>query len=107
MIEITQALVREWFDYNTLTGVVTRKKQSLNNKHAVGEVVGSKDAEKGYLYTQFFGKRYKLHRLIWLWMTGEWPDNIDHKDRRRDNNIWTNLRKSNPKLQAQNRYTTL
>lgn len=52
MIEITQALVREWFDYNPLTVVVTRKKQSLNNKHAVGEVVGSKKMQRKDIYTR-------------------------------------------------------
>lgn len=33
---------------------------------------------KGYLQASFFGKVFLLHRVIHLYMTGEWPNVIDH-----------------------------
>jgi len=48
---------------------------------------------KGYKETRVFGKLYKVHRIIWLLKTGTWPVNqIDHIDRVRDNNRFSNLR---------------
>ncbi len=44
-----------------------------------------------YLHVRFDGKDFLAHRIIWLWMTGEWPEVIDHKNRDRCDNRWTNL----------------
>lgn len=52
---------------------------------------------KGYLYAFVDGKRYYLHRLAFLYMTGSMPGKgvqIDHIDRVRSNNRWMNLRLS-------------
>jgi len=47
----------------------------------------------GYRAVQVDGIAYQVHNLIWLIMTGEWPKGeVDHKDRNRDNNSWSNLR---------------
>src|SRR5262249_53313420 len=39
---------------------------------------------------------FHVHRMIWMWMTGEDPGKmeIDHKDRNGLNNKWDNLRLS-------------
>ena len=103
---ITLNEVHAEFKYNPVTGVVTRLIKSANNKHKKGDVVGSLDKEKGYLYTQIGGKRIKLHRLIWFYMTGEWPEWVDHKNRIKNDNRWCNLRNVNPAQSAQNRSTT-
>lgn len=45
-----------------------------------------------------------LHRLIWCYMTGEWPSRIvDHEDRDRANNRWSNFRLATPVESARNR----
>ena len=45
------------------------------------------------MYIQYRGKRYLAHRLAWYIMTGSHPKyEIDHKDRIRSNNIFSNLR---------------
>lgn len=49
------------------------------------------------------GKIYKHHRIIWLWMTGEWPEGlIDHRDRDAMNNRWGNLRDATPSINSHN-----
>jgi hypothetical protein len=48
--------------------------------------------------------RYRVHRVIWKWMTGEEPpDSIDHADRNDRNNRWDNLRVATPTDQVRNR----
>lgn len=59
-------------------------------------VVGSLDAN-GYVRACIDGKRYLLHRLAFLYMTGAFPENhVDHVDRDKLNNSWRNLRKAVP-----------
>ncbi len=51
----------------------------------------------------FNQKLYKVHRLIWLWMTGDWPEkDIDHINGVRDDNRWINLRLADDKRNQQN-----
>lgn len=47
----------------------------------------------GYRSSEMFEKTFYAHRVIWAMQTNKWPDcEIDHIDRDRTNNIWTNLR---------------
>ena len=49
--------------------------------------------EGGYLHLCVDGERYQAHRLVWLYMTGEWPEQeIDHIDGDKLNNVFSNLR---------------
>ncbi len=97
---LTQKKVLELFIYEPTTGIVTRKIQT-SNVTKKGEIVGSKN--NGYLDVQIQGKKYRLHRIIWLMMTGNFPNKIDHKDRKRDNNKWNNLRDYTHKQNNKNR----
>ncbi|QDP58349.1 MAG: hypothetical protein Unbinned664contig1000_30 [Prokaryotic dsDNA virus sp.] len=79
-------------NYDPLTGVFTRKLKS--NRAEPGKVQGI-DNGCGHITISIDNKKYYAHRLAWLWMTGEWPDfEIDHKDRVKSNNAWSNLRRS-------------
>ena len=86
---ITQEECLEYFNYDPLTGIVTWAKD--NGRIKAGSIAGSKH-NRGYLTVRFKYKSYLLHRLIWFRETGEWPENIDHKDLNRTNNRWKNLR---------------
>ena len=87
----TQQHLRELFDYDPRTGVVTRSLCTAN-RHTQGEIVGTKGA-RGYLQATVNSLKYPLHRLIWCWVHGTWPtDDIDHINRVRDDNRIENLR---------------
>lgn len=97
--ELTQESIREWMSYDPETGKMVRKLTSSSRAYA-GYELGCKNAA-GYLVGRFAGKLYYVHRLIFLYMEGEFPwQHIDHIDGRPGNNRWSNLRKV---TQAQNK----
>ena len=68
-----------------------------------GKRVGSPDRD-GYLYITHLKKRYALHRLAWLYVTGAWPvEQIDHKNRDVLDNRFDNLRECTAKENLRNR----
>ena len=87
----SQARLRELLDYDPLTGGLVRKANS-HRSDLVGRPAGTK--APGYIRVAVDGKGYAAHRLIWVWMTGEDPGEleVDHKDCDRQNNRWDNLR---------------
>ena len=46
----------------------------------------------GYKHGAINGVHCASHRVIWKWMTGEDPIEVDHVDGDRTNNVWSNLR---------------
>lgn len=57
----------------------------------------------GYRRINVDGVKYYEHRLVWFYMTGEWPKNqIDHIDGDRLNNRFANLREATPCENARN-----
>tara|TARA_R110000787_G_scaffold198918_2_gene309980 strand:+ start:662 stop:1153 length:492 start_codon:yes stop_codon:yes gene_type:complete len=88
---ISQAKLKELFIYNKDSGIFTRiVSTACNNK--VGDVVGSLD--NGYLRVKVDGKNYRLHRLAFLYVTGEMPEEVDHLNHVRSDNRWVNLREA-------------
>lgn len=57
----------------------------------------------GYIAISYDGNRYKVHRLIWVWVYGEEPDQIDHINGDRQDNRIQNLRSVNHKTNCRNR----
>lgn len=63
-----------------------------------GGKAGSQNA-RGYIEIGIDRKLYYGHRLAWLYMTGEWPeDQLDHINQDKSDNRWINLRKADNSL---------
>ncbi len=94
----TQERLKEVFDYFPETGIFIRKPKPGKRNIQTGRKVGTIH-EDGY---EYFGVDYKIylaHRLAWLYMTGEVPDYLDHKNGIKSDNRFKNLRLA---TQAQN-----
>lgn len=105
--------LRSCIDYCEKTGVIhwkyrprghfPSKREWLRwNARYAGTVAGVIDP-RGYRRIRINRHRYKAHRLIWCWMTGEDPPyTIDHIQGGPDNNVWNNLRVATQKQQTHN-----
>ena len=92
---------KEHFDYNPETGVLTWR-VSPRYRTKIGDVAGSMN-NKGYRRVMFKGKAYLAHRVIWLIVTGKWPEkDIDHINGVRDDNRLCNLREATRGENCQN-----
>lgn len=101
---LTQEALRSVLHYDPDTGVFTWRAK-IAQRQNVGDVAGFVCPE-GYRRIKICRKQFKAHRLAWLYMTGELPPfEIDHRDRVRSNNVWTNLRKATHKQNQENRTT--
>ena len=57
----------------------------------------------GYATVALGGRRHGAHRVAWLMMTGEWPSEmIDHANRVRDDNRFSNLRQASKSQNSAN-----
>lgn len=99
---LIQAEARRLFDYDPETGLLTRLVTCCNTAKA-GMIVGSIGSD-GYPTVTVNYYSYKVHRIIWLWWYGYFPDNqIDHINRVRNDNRICNLREV---TQTHNRINT-
>lgn len=101
---LTAARLRELLCYDPETGIFTSRIDRIGKgcKVKKGDAVGGPHT-KGYWDIRLDGRRYLAHRLAWLYVNGEWPENvIDHRDRNKRNNRWSNLRDVTQFLNMQN-----
>lgn len=88
-MRLTQEKVKELLEYKN--GNLIWKIRTSNRVN-VGDIAGGDDGH-GYIFISVLGKRYQIHRVIWLWHYGYLPENdIDHIDRNKVNNKVENLR---------------
>ena len=96
--------LQELLAYDPETGLFRWISRSSQFSHIkIGDVAGGPNGD-GYIHIRVDGKKIKAHRLAWLFMTGSWPDDqIDHIDRDKSNNRWSNLRAATSSENACNR----
>lgn len=88
---ITQKELKKFLSYDRKTGIFVWKIATAS-RVKIGDIAGS-IYKNGYIHILINGKRYKAHRLAWLYVTGEYPKNqIDHKNHNRADNRIKNLR---------------
>jgi HNH endonuclease len=88
---LTHDRLKELLSYDPKTGLFTWN-LDRNERIKKGEQAGTID-HKGYVRIRIGNKKYRAHRLAYLYMTGEWPTTIlDHINRNRSDNKWSNLR---------------
>ena len=101
---LKQETVRRLFDYNPETGIMTRL-ISTSNAARAGAVVGKK-LNRGYYTVRVGDHLYFLHRIIWLWWYGYFPENhIDHINRVTTDNRICNLREVSASCNIRNSKT--
>lgn len=95
---ITQERLKQLLHYDPDTGVFTR----IVSRRGSRAIVGSTRSD-GYLSVCIDGKSYLGHRLAWLWMTGQQPqDQVDHVNGIKSDNRWRNLRAATNKQNSEN-----
>lgn len=103
MEKLSLELLKAALTYNPNTGIFTwnvrpeshfaSKGQARRwNRKFAGKPAGCK-CDTGYLKITIGRVGYRASRIAWFYMTGEWPEGeVDHRDGRRANNRWRNLR---------------
>jgi len=87
---ITVEQLKDKLNYNPETGVFTWKNHLYPKRN--GAVAGTVNTD-GYVVIRLFGILHYAHRLAWLFVHGELPENeIDHRNRVRSDNRFKNLR---------------
>lgn len=98
MVDLTAERLRRIVKYDPETGSFEWL-MSLSFRRPLGSECGEIKAS-GYRLIGIDGRRYRAHRLAWLYMKGHWPSlQIDHRNGVRSDNRWANLREA---TQAQN-----
>lgn len=92
---IDQQTLKAKFDYRPdgCLVLINDAETDVWKRRPVGFMSCSKDRpEKIYRVTKIKGRQYAIHRLIWLWHYGEYPEQIDHINRDGLDNRIENLR---------------
>ena len=97
---LTQEYLKSILDYNSDTGIFTWK-VNKSKRAKVGNIAGWE--YNGYREIEINNKKYKAHRLAWLYVNGKIPKNlIDHIDGDRSNNKISNLREATHQENSEN-----
>ena len=96
---LTQETLQKFYNYDPLTGVLTVRLPQQQTY--VGDALGTVDTN-GYLVMGIASKTYLVHRIIWMYVKGYMPEQIDHINHKRLDNRWLNLREVSNTVNAKN-----
>lgn len=111
---LSQQLVRELLTYDENTGILYWRERTVDNHPSASRLAqwNGKNAGKraftslntnGYYQGKMHGRNLLAHRVIFLYVAGYIPDQIDHDNRIRTDNRWINLIESNYTKNMQNK----
>ena len=104
---ITQTELKKLLHYDPDTGVLTWRDRGDRKWDArfAGREYGTRWKGRGnthYIVGSVNYEPHRAHRLAWLYITGEWPDTIDHINGDGTDNRWCNLRNVDQHTNAKN-----
>lgn len=110
---LTQSYLKECLTYDPDTGIFvwnTRPLSHFKNSHGMNTFnaqLANKETvykgNRGYFMISLNKRLYLAHRLAFLYMEGYFPENdVDHIDRDKSNNKWSNLREVSTQCNMQN-----
>lgn len=79
----------ELFSLDPFTGTLHWRKHAHSRR--IGKPFGCKFS-KGYIVGEIANEKFSAHRLVWKWVHGVDPLEVDHADHNRANNAPWNLR---------------
>ncbi len=101
--QINQEHLKDLLHYDPETGVF-KWKDTFGWKAKRGTIAGGINGS-GYIYIRLKRKKYRAHRLAWLYTYGKFPeDQIDHINRDKTDNRLVNLRAVSGKENSRNQF---
>lgn len=98
---ITQLQLKEVLNYHEKTGEFIWR-QTLSNRGVEGSTAGYRNSQ-GYWCISIYGIKYLAHRLAWLYVHGDWPEEeIDHINHDKADNRLCNLKPATRKENSRN-----
>jgi hypothetical protein len=106
----SQEYLKDLFSYsdtNKAMPLTYKKRPKYAYAITIGDNAGSLDTSCGYYRVRIKGSLYKLHRIIFKYHNGWCPDEIDHEDCDKSNNLIGNLRTTTSSQNVHSRGLTI